>query len=182
MSAAEKPTDVPNVRRAPSMSRAPKRWPILTVAAIPKPNAAPATRNMMMLALAVAASASSPISRPTQIELTVPESDWRMLLSSIGTLNISSVRRTGPSVRSPLKGLDGALFISPSRPARVAVELDVQSLGQSQIVVEAKSGKPAFAGVERGGVSALGHQVNALARDRVSRREREHFLDVGRLG
>ena len=57
------------------MSRAPKRWPILTVPAMPNPKARLETRNMMMLALAVAASAASPISRPTQIELIVPFSD-----------------------------------------------------------------------------------------------------------
>jgi hypothetical protein len=96
MISPEKPTALPKVRRAPSMSRAPKRCPILTVPAMPKPNDALSSRNMMMLALAVAASASSPISRPTQIELTVLESDWRMLLSSVGTLNSTRVRKIGP--------------------------------------------------------------------------------------
>tara|TARA_B100000745_G_scaffold13128_6_gene9733 strand:+ start:28505 stop:28627 length:123 start_codon:yes stop_codon:yes gene_type:complete len=38
---------------------------------------------MMILALAVAASAASPSSRPTQIELTEPLSDWSRLDASV---------------------------------------------------------------------------------------------------
>src|SRR5690606_7682449 len=127
---------VPKVRRAPSRLRAPKRWPILTVPAMPKPNAAEDTRNMMMLALAVAASAASPISRPTQIELIVPLSDWSMLDRSVGTAKISRVRMIGPCVRSPLNGSAPALLMFSGAPC-VPVELDVQSLGQSQILVQA---------------------------------------------
>src|SRR5690606_16125818 len=182
MSMAEKPTAVPKVRRAPSISRAPKRWPIFTVPAMPKPNAAPATRNMMMLALTVAASASSPIRRPTQIELIVPLSDWSMLLSSIGTLNNSSVRITGPSVRLPLIAGGRDAIRSPSLcPAGVAVEFDVQSFGQSQFVVQAKLCKPVFATSQRGRIRAFRHEVDAFGRHRVSGHEFKDFVNVGRF-
>lgn len=98
----QKPTTVPNVRRAPSMSLAPKRCPILTVPAMPKPKAVLDSKNIMILALAVAANAASPISRPTQIELTVPFSDWSALESSVGRLKSISVFKIGPSVRLPV--------------------------------------------------------------------------------
>ena len=69
------PTAEPNARRAPSISRRPTDWPIRIVAAMPNPNTAENIRNMMMLALLVAASAPSPRKRPTQIELIEPFSD-----------------------------------------------------------------------------------------------------------
>ena len=96
----QNPTAVPKVRRAASMFRAPNAWPTFTVAAMPKPNTAAKTRNITTLALAVAASALAPSSRPTQTELTDPLSDWRMLAARGGAENSSSVRRIGPLVRS----------------------------------------------------------------------------------
>ena len=68
----QNPSPLPKVVRAPMMSRAPKYWPTRTVVAMPKPNTAANSRNMTTLALAVAASALLPISRPTQIELIEP--------------------------------------------------------------------------------------------------------------
>ena len=48
---------------------APNAWPMRMVEAMPKPNTKAISRNMTMLALEVAASASSPRKRPTQIAL-----------------------------------------------------------------------------------------------------------------
>ena len=62
----------------------------------------------LMLALAVAASAASPIRRPTQIELTVPLSDCSRLEPSVGRLKATSVAITGPPVRSRMPGRAGA--------------------------------------------------------------------------
>jgi len=68
----QNPTPAPKVRRAARMSPAPKCWPTRTVVAMPNPNTAANSRNMMTLALAVAASALSPSSRPTQTALIDP--------------------------------------------------------------------------------------------------------------
>src|SRR5690606_2207578 len=182
VSMKEKPMAVPKVRRAPSRLRAPKRCPIFTVPAMPKPKAAEETRNMMMLALAVAARASSPIRRPTQIELIVPFSDCSMFEASVGTLNISKVRMIGPCVRSPLNGSAGALLMLTSCPPGVAVELDVEAFGQSQILGQTKLCKPAFALSQSSRIGTLGHQVDALARDVIAAGELEDFLNVGWLG
>ena len=47
-----------------------------------------------MLALEVAASASSPRKRPTQMALTVPFSDWRIEQASVGSAKASRVWRS----------------------------------------------------------------------------------------
>jgi hypothetical protein len=52
-----------------------------------------------MLALDVAASASSPSRRPTQIALIEPFSDCSTFPARIGRENISSVGAIAPSVR-----------------------------------------------------------------------------------
>ena len=69
------PIDAPNARRAASTSRRPMLWPIRMVEAMPKPNTSANIRNMIVLALAVAATAPSPRKRPTQIVLIEPLSD-----------------------------------------------------------------------------------------------------------
>src|SRR3546814_14150450 len=71
-----------------------------TVAAMPKPKKAPNIRNMMMLALAVAASALLPRNCPTQIELTEPDNVCRMFDASVGSAKRIKVFVIGPSVRS----------------------------------------------------------------------------------
>src|SRR3546814_2489064 len=80
-----RPITPPVARRAASMSPRPIDWPMSTVAAMPKPKKAPNIRNMMMLALAVAASALLPRNCPTQIELTEPDNVWRMFDASVGS-------------------------------------------------------------------------------------------------
>jgi hypothetical protein len=47
---------------------------------------------MTMFALDVAASAFSPMNRPTQMELIVPFSDWTMEEASVGSVKASRVR------------------------------------------------------------------------------------------
>src|SRR3546814_17076531 len=69
-------------------------------AAMTTPNTAPIRKNMMLLAFAVAVSASSPRKPPTQIALTEPFSDCRTLPPRIGNANTNSVRPIGPRVRS----------------------------------------------------------------------------------
>src|SRR5690606_675354 len=59
----------------------------------------PSSRNMMLLALAIAPSASSPRKRPTQMALTEPLSDCSTLPPRIGRANTNRVRAIGPSVR-----------------------------------------------------------------------------------
>src|SRR5947209_13590535 len=71
------------------------------VEAMPNPNTNAVSRNITMLALEVAASAPSPRSRPTQIALIVPFSDWRIEEASVGSANASRVLAIGPCVRSP---------------------------------------------------------------------------------
>ena len=102
------PIAEPSARRAPSMSRRPIDWPTRMVAAMPNPNTALKVRNMMMLALLVAASAPSPRKRPTQIELIEPFSDWRMFEPSVGSANRISVRPIGPLIRSRWPRADDA--------------------------------------------------------------------------
>ena len=58
-----------------------------------------------MLALEVAASAPSPMNRPTQMALIVPFSDWRIEEASVGSAKASRVLAIGPWVRSPRPGL-----------------------------------------------------------------------------
>src|SRR6185369_10462207 len=103
-SMTQKPVPAPKVCREAAMLRAPKCWPTLTVVAIEKPNTAENSRNMITLALAVAASALSPISRPTQTALTEPLRVWSMFERRVGIENTSRVRRIGPWVRSPCSG------------------------------------------------------------------------------
>ena len=67
-----------------------------------------------MLALEVAASASSPRKRPTQIALIEPFSDCRIEESSVGSAKASRVGPIGPVVRSRCPGRDA---ISPAAPA-----------------------------------------------------------------
>ena len=70
---------------------------------MPKPNTKAVSRNMTMLALDVAASAPSPRKRPTQMALTVPFSDWRIELASVGRAKASRVLAIGPCVRSVVR-------------------------------------------------------------------------------
>src|SRR3546814_12559082 len=67
---------------------------------MPKPKKVANIRNMMMFALAVAASARSPRNCPTQIELTELDSVWRMFDASVGSANRTSVLAIGPCVRA----------------------------------------------------------------------------------
>ena len=75
LSRLKKPTAVPKARRAASTSRRPNACAIRIELAMEKPKVKALARNITMLALAVAASASSPIRRPTQAELIDPFSD-----------------------------------------------------------------------------------------------------------
>lgn len=110
------PTADPNARRAASRSCRPIACPIITVAAMPKPNTAPKVRNMMMLALDVAASALSPRKRPTHTALIEPFSDWRMFEPSVGSANSISVRPIWPLVRSRRWGAPPAMGCPFSSP------------------------------------------------------------------
>lgn len=96
----QKPMADPNARRAVSMSRRPTAWPMTTVDAMPNPNTTEYMRNMMRLALAVAASACAPRKRPTQIALIDPLSDWRILDTRVGMAKSSSADAIGACVRS----------------------------------------------------------------------------------
>src|SRR5690606_15877697 len=91
---------VPITRLAWAVSLVPIAWPTRMVAAMPTPNTAPIRKNMMLLAFAVAVSASSPRKRPTQIALTEPLSDCSTLPPRIGSANTNRVRPIGPWVRS----------------------------------------------------------------------------------
>ena len=75
----------------------PNAWPMRMVEAMPKPNTKAVSRNMTMLALDVAASASSPRKRPTQMALIVPFSDWRIEEASVGSAKASRVGPIGPA-------------------------------------------------------------------------------------
>src|SRR4051794_36819776 len=79
------------------------------VEAIPKPNTKAIKRNMTILALDVAASASSPRKRPTQTALIDPFSDWRIEEPSVGKAKASKVGAIAPCVRSrrPVPGARG---------------------------------------------------------------------------
>ena len=100
-SPVQNPTPPPNASRAPTMSRAPNLRPTSTVVAIPNPKTVPNAKNISVLALAVAASAFSPSSRPTHTVLIEPLMVWAMLAISAGIANTTSARRIGPLVRSP---------------------------------------------------------------------------------
>ena len=56
----------------------------------------------------------SPISRPTQIVLIDPLSDWSTFESSVGAANSASVRRIGPWVKSVRCGRAGGAVVAPS--------------------------------------------------------------------
>src|SRR4051812_5092434 len=70
------------------------------VEAIPNPNTKAIRRNMTMLALEVAASASSPRKRPTQTALIDPFRDCRIEEPSVGKAKASKVGAIRPEVRS----------------------------------------------------------------------------------
>ena len=93
------PSPVPSTRRIASTSRRPMCWPIRIVVAIPNPNTAATSRNMMILALVVAASALCPRNCPIQTALIEPLSDCRIDEPSVGSANSRRVRAIGPSVR-----------------------------------------------------------------------------------
>src|SRR3954469_21433954 len=103
------------MRRAASTSLRPHAWPMRMVEAIPNPKTNEVSRNITMLALDVAASALSPRKRPTQIALTVPFSDWRIELASVGRAKASRVLAIGPCVRS--RPRDALLAIIRAVPA-----------------------------------------------------------------
>jgi len=69
---------------------------------------------MMILALAVAASASGPRKRPTHMALIDPLSDWRMFYANVGIANSISVDAIGPCVRSFAPVLPAAMLIPQS--------------------------------------------------------------------
>ena len=94
-----RPTTAPVARRAASVSPRPIAWPISTVAAIPKPKKVANIRNMMMFALAVAASALPPRNWPTHTELIDPDSVCSTFDASVGKAKRISVFAIGPSVR-----------------------------------------------------------------------------------
>src|SRR3546814_11911838 len=73
---------------------------------------APNIRNMMMLALAVAASALLPRNCPTQIELTEPDNVWRMFDASVGSAKRIKVLVIGPCVRSDRKSVVSVKSVS----------------------------------------------------------------------
>ena len=75
-------------------------WPINIVDAIPKPKTKEISMNMTMLPFAVAASASSPKDRPTQMALIDPFSDCNIDDPSVGNANKSIVLAIDPWVRS----------------------------------------------------------------------------------
>ena len=77
------------------------------VVAIAKPKTKAVSRNMMMLALDVAASASSPRKRPTQIALIEPFSDWRIEEPSVGKAKASRVGPIGAGGEVALAGTGG---------------------------------------------------------------------------
>ena len=58
-----------------------------------------------MLAFDVAARAPSPMKRPTQIELIVPLSDWRIELARVGSANLSRVEPMRVAVKLVVFGI-----------------------------------------------------------------------------
>ena len=122
------PPAVPNTRRAPSTSLRPHAWPMRMVEAMPKPNTKAVSRNITMLALEVAASASSPMKRPTQIALMVPFSDWMIEDASVGSAKASRVLEIGPCVRSPRPAFRSCVRhrSSPVTPAKTRVHARLQ--------------------------------------------------------
>jgi len=96
----QKPTADPKALRAASRSFRPTACATITVDAMPNPNTTENIRNMVMFALAVAASACAPRKRPTQMALIDPFSDWRMLDANVGMANSSNADAIGPCVRS----------------------------------------------------------------------------------
>ena len=91
---------LPITRRACTGSWAPMAWATRMVEAMPMPNTEPIRKNMMLLALAVATSASSPRKRPTQTAFTEPLSDCSTLPARIGSAKTRRVGAMAPSVRS----------------------------------------------------------------------------------
>jgi hypothetical protein len=96
---AKNASPVPTVRLASATSFAPKACATSTVDARLKPKVAPSSKNKMLLAFAVAASARSPSRCTIHAALTEALSDWSTLLASVGSAKAASVRPTGPSVR-----------------------------------------------------------------------------------
>ena len=66
--------------------------------------------------------------------------------------------------------------------SRITVKLDVQSFGQSQIVSEAQSCKPALANGKGRLVGPFGHQIDPSGRDREAPGQRKHLVEIRRLG
>jgi hypothetical protein len=131
------------------MRRAPKFCPTRTVVAMPKPNTAAIIKNMMMLTLAVAASALSPISLPTQMELMVPFSVCSRLEISVGIekgqqcgqdrplRQIAAHGRTGTVMRRATVGGGWALLACRSCPSGVARQVNMQAVCQRIAMGEA---------------------------------------------
>ncbi len=111
----QKPVAEPKDRRAASMSPRPAAWAITTVDAMPKPNTTENIRNIVMFALAVAASACAPRNRPTQIALIDPFSDWSTLDARVGMANNSKDDAMGPFTKSlASRSLDAILRPFPA--------------------------------------------------------------------
>src|SRR6478672_8174002 len=109
---------------------------------MPKPKTKAISRNMVILALEVAASACSPRKRPTQIALIEPFSDWRIEEMSVGTAKASKALPIGPCVRSmPPRAPGGRLAMEAplaappdNREGRDAVPARLAQPGQSRPV------------------------------------------------
>src|SRR3546814_6069006 len=127
---------VPITRLACAVSFVPIACPTRMVAAMPTPNTAPIRKNMMLLAFAVAVSASSPRKRPTQIALTEPFSDCRTLPPRIGNANTNSVRPIGPRVRSRVLafGIAASCQKPDASPFHGNAQRDSGKLGSCEIV------------------------------------------------
>src|SRR5579859_1297098 len=103
-STTKKVVDVPTIFLARASLRAPTAWPIMMLAAMVTPKAAPNIRNEIWLALDVAVNAASPSTWLTQIALAERFNDCRMFEPKTGNENMISVLAIGPTVRSgPLR-------------------------------------------------------------------------------
>src|SRR3546814_652601 len=120
------------IRRPPRSTRMTHSFPTRRSSdlAIARPNTPANSRNMIRLALVVAASARAPRKRPTHIELIEPLSDCRMFEPSIGNANNSRPRPTGPATRSipPLCAAVAAGFTATT-PARSNQQVTDGSVG-----------------------------------------------------
>jgi hypothetical protein len=125
---------------------------------MPKPKTAAIVRNITMLTLAVAASAELPISRPTQIELTVPFSVWSRLATSVGPKTSSSRAQDRP-LRQVMAGGGSSSGAGASLMCLWCRRKGGCAGGLSGIAVASDIVRqPDLAGAKSGAVAALGHQ------------------------